>query len=73
MMDMMSKNIIGIVLICLGILILFPAIPRFLIFLLGVYLVYLGIKLIKCPHTPSFHCCLKASCTEKKDNPEQRS
>jgi threonine/homoserine/homoserine lactone efflux protein len=46
-MEPFSKNLLGLVLLCLGLLILLPYIPKFFIFLLGAYLVYLGIKLLK--------------------------
>ncbi len=46
-MEPLNKNLLGMALLCLGLLILIPYIPKFLIFVLGLYLVYLGIKLLQ--------------------------
>jgi hypothetical protein len=48
-MEPFNKNLLGLALLCLGLLLLIPYISRFLIFVLGFYLVYLGIKLLKNP------------------------
>jgi flagellar biosynthesis component FlhA len=46
-MDMMNRNVFGIVLICLGLLLAVPFIPKIIIFFLGMYLIFLGIRVIK--------------------------
>jgi len=46
-MDMMNKNVLGIGLICVGILLIFPMMPKIFIFFLGFYLLFLGVRILK--------------------------
>ncbi len=45
-MDMMNKNVIGIILVVLGLVLVFPMMPKLIIIVLGFYLIILGIKLL---------------------------
>jgi uncharacterized membrane protein len=45
-MDMMNKNVIGIILVCLGLALVFPMMPKIIIIVLGFYLIMLGVRLL---------------------------
>ena len=42
-----DQKVIGIMLIGMGLLLAIPYIPKFVIFILGIYLIILGIRLLK--------------------------
>jgi len=44
--DINTKNILGVALVCLGLLLIAPYIPKFLIFFLGIYFIYIGVRLL---------------------------
>jgi hypothetical protein len=46
-MNSTNQKVIGIVLICFGLLLAVPFIPKIVIFCLGAYLILLGIKMVK--------------------------
>ena len=46
-MDMMNKNVVGVMLICLGLLLVFPFMPKVMIIIFGFYLIVLGARILK--------------------------